>query len=353
MIRELIYLFSINAILIGANTECIGQSRMRGRVFLPETQGVAVLSTYINATSNRLVAMGDYLESVARSRKIHLKADRIAMENSIQWVETYFEKKRLNKEYREADRIDYLESRTMRNQTLHQRVTTGDVSGTPSEALNYMLKVLIGDENAYASIFLNDEPRMTCDDLFLTPTDIANIKMSSGRGGYFQLSNPGLIKDNWPKCFDEAEFDQIKITYDQARKKASTEIDAGSLTSGTFKELTSILTELEESFEDYYQFSKRKDEFDLAALVEFKDNGRRFLLNQRIGALKARLSENPRAYPMQFQFDGDKLSDLLKYCASHQLKFSEPDEDGRDTYARLFSGLRTIYSEFIAQAPSF
>lgn len=353
MIRELIYLFSINAILIGANTECIGQGRMRGRVFLPETQGVAVLTAYINATSNRLVAMGDYLESVARSRKIHLEADRIAMENSIQWVETYFEKKRLNKEYREADRIDYLESRTLRNQTLHQRVTTGDVSGTPSEALNYMLKVLIGDENAYASIFLNDEPRMTCDDFFLTPTDIANIKISSGGGGSFQLSEPILIEDDWPIVFDEDEFAQIKIAYDEARKKASIEIDAGNLTSGTFKELTSILKELEESFEDYYQFSKRKDEFDLAALVEFKEIGRRFFLSQRTGALRARLSDDPRSYRMQYQFDGEKMSDLLKYCASHQLKFSEPDEDGRDTYARLFSGLRIIYSEFIAQAPSF
>lgn len=351
--EKITYRWLIVAIGLSLPIDAIGQGRMRGHVRLPRTQGATVLSTYINASANRLVATGDFLESAAIARRIHLESDRVAMENSIQWIETYFERKRLNKEYREADRIDYLESRTLRNMTAHRRVTTGEVSGSPAEALNYMLRSLLGDENAYSSIFLNEKPEMSSDNLFLTPNDVSHIRIRSGSGGSFQLSKPMLVEDIWPKVFDRSEFTQIRGEYDLARSKVLREIDKGDLSRSTFEELSGVLMRLEERFDEVYQYKTMKDTIDLATLIQYKEIGRDFFLSQRTGALRAFASNDPEGYEMKYHFDGENLSDLLKYCAVHRLTFDDPDFDGSDTYAKLYSSLRSIYIEFVVKAPQF
>ena len=72
---------------------------IRGHVYLPRTHGATVLSTYIDAEARRMVAVGDLLESMAIARRINVESDREAMKNSVLWVETYFTRKELNRQY--------------------------------------------------------------------------------------------------------------------------------------------------------------------------------------------------------------------------------------------------------------
>ncbi|MGB0760761.1 MAG: hypothetical protein ACPGPS_14560 [Rubripirellula sp.] len=331
------------------------QNRVRGHVILPRTSGATVLSTYINASANRAVAVGDFLESAAIARRIHLESDRLAMENSIKWVETYFERRKLNRDYRDELRKDYQETKASVALAYHKRITYADTVADPTKDLNYMLNALIGDKNAFAALFVADNPVMNCDNMDLTADDISRITMDSGSGNKYKLGKPVLIDTIWPKAFDAAVFDDIRFRYDAIQKQTQNEIRAGNLSLKTFEELNRLLGELSEKFEEFYTWQRVKDSksMDLAGLVYFKESGNRFVQTQRAGALRAFSSKDPSAYELRFQFDGDTLTDLLRYCSTHHVKFASPESPERDVYARLYQALRVIYLEFITDQDNF
>ena len=331
------------------DTTAYGQTQCRGHVILPRTSGATVLSTYINASANRIIAQGDFLESAAVARQINLESDRIAMENSIKWVETYFERKKLNREYRDELRKDYQEKKASISLAYHKRILYGDTVADSTKELNYMLNTLMGNQNSFAALFVSEEPVMQSRDMELTPDDIAGIKIDAGSGNNYQLAKPILIDSIWPKVFDPPEFDVIRARYDEIRLKTLNEIRNGTLTLKTFEELNRTLAELAEIFERHYTWDRIKQlkTMDLAGLIYVKQTGNRFVQNQRAGALRAFSAKDPSAYELRFQFDGDKLTDLLRYCSTHHVKFASPGPSQNELYARLYQALRVIYLEFI------
>lgn len=329
------------------------QTRVRGHVLLPRTAGATVLSTYINASANRVLAVGDFLESAAVARQIHLESDRIAMENSIKWVETYFERRKLNREYRDELKKDYQERKFSIAQATHKRIINSESVADPTSDLNYMLNALLGDENAFAAIFLADEPVISCRDMELTVNDISSILMNAGSGNEFQLGKTVLLDTIWPKVFDRAEFEEIRLKYDAARERTIDEIRQGDLSLATFEHLNRLLVELSKNFEQVYLWQRMRETIDIATLVHYKEVGNRFIRTQRAGALRAFASKDPSAYELRFQFDGDKLTDLLRYCSSHHVNFASSANSAIDVYARLYQSLRTIYLEFITNVDAF
>ena len=331
------------------------QEDVRGYVFLPETDGAAILSTYINSAANRAVAYGEFLESAATARQINLKSDRIEMENSIKWVETYFERRKLNRGYRDELRKDYQETKTSVALAYHKRIIVADTVADPTQDLNYMLNALIGDKNAFAAIFVAAKPVMSCDDMELSPDDVSRITMNAGSGSRYKLGKPILIDSIWPKAFDAPAFNEIRIKYDVIRKQTQNEIREGNLSLKTFEALNRVLAELSEEFEQFYTWQRVKDSktMDLAGLVHFKEIGNRFVQTQRAGALKAFSAKDPSGYELRFQFDGDKLTDLLRYCLTHHVRFASPESNEQDLYARLYQSLRVMYLEFITVPAAF
>ncbi len=325
------------------------QNRVRGHVVLPRTAGATVLSTYINASANRAVAVGDFLESAAIARRIHLESDRVAMENSIKWVETYFERRKLNREYRDELTKDYQETKASIAAAYHKRITYAETVADPTKDLNYMLNALISDKNSFAALFLTDRPVMKCDNLELSADDVSRITMDSGSGNKYRLGKSVLIDSIWPKAFDAPVFDNIRFRYSEIQKQTQNEIREGNLSLKTFEELNRLLAELSEKFEEFYTWQRVKDSksMDLAGFVYFKESGNRFVQTQRAGALRAFSVKDPSAYELRFQFDGDTLIDLLQYCSSHHVKFASSGSPERDVYAKLYQALRVIYLEFI------
>lgn len=348
-------LLTIIVCLSAAVNSARAQNRVRGHVLLPRTSGATVLSTYINASANRAVAVGDFLESAAIARQIHLESDRLEMENSIKWVETYFERRKLNREYRDELRKDYQETKASIALAYHKRIKYGDTVADPTKDLNYMLNALIGDQNSFAAIFVADSPVMNCGDMKLTANDVSRINMDAGSGNKFKLGKAMLIDTIWPKSFDAPVFDDIRFRYDAIRKQTQNEIREGNLSLKTFEELNRLLGELKEKFEEYYTWQRVREAktMDLAGLVYFKESGNRFVQTQRAGALRAFSAKDPGAYELRFQFDGDTLTDLLRYCSTHHVKFASPEPTAQDLYAKLYQSLRVIYLEFITDPDTF
>jgi hypothetical protein len=333
------------------------QTAVRGHVWLPRTQGATVLSTYIDAQARRAVAMGDFLESAAVARKINLEADRMAMENSVMWVETYFERRKLNRQYRDAERVSYRESQTTISNNLHRRIANKERSGNQTDELNYMLGRLLADATAYNAIFMDTlqvEPNL---DLTLTPNQLTHVllKERSGTTGArpFRATDPQLMDDPWPKVFQRPEFEQVRDRYDAARNAAIAEIKAGALTPQKLEQLQFALKEVQKKFDQVYVWESMKDLIDIKTFVAFKDSGQSFLRAQAAGSLRAFVLDDLASYSQQLLFDGDSLVDLLRHCAQHDLVFADPQADGQSTYSQIYDNLRQIYLSYGPKAPDF
>ena len=96
-------------ILLGIHLGIPSQSpaQARSHLFLPETRGATVLSTYIDSQARYNAAAGDYLESVAMARLLHgearlkeSEAFNAEIENRQRWLKYYWERKLLWRDYR-------------------------------------------------------------------------------------------------------------------------------------------------------------------------------------------------------------------------------------------------------------
>ena len=76
-----------------------GQTQRPDHIFLPRAAGATPLSTVIEAQAKYVAAHGDFLESVATARKIHAEAFALEIENSVRYVDAYFERREKNREW--------------------------------------------------------------------------------------------------------------------------------------------------------------------------------------------------------------------------------------------------------------
>ncbi len=334
-----------------------GQDHVRGHVFLPQTAGATVLSTYIDAEARRAVAIGDFLESAALARRINLESDQIAMKNSVLWVETYFEKRKLNREYRDAEHPSYLESKRNIAEQKHKRIVNAAPMGDPTDELNFMLNGLQSDATAYKAVFLSETPRIEAVDLDLHPTDLPHIllkEMGGSAGGRtHRPSDPKMVSTGWPRIFLRPEFDAARAEYDQARKSALAEIADCDLSVLTLEALQASLRRLEVKFDEIYSRQRMKDKVDIATFILYRDMGENFLRAQAAGTLRAFAVKNADAFSSDLRFDGETMIDLLRHCSEHNLMFANPESGDETTYSRLYQQLRQLYLAYVSEQPVF
>jgi len=334
------------------------QQGVRGHVFLPPTQGATVLSTYIDAQARRAVAIGDFLESQAIARKIHLEADRMAMENSVLYVETYFERRKLNREYRDAERIDYRESQILRTENFQRRIQNGEKGGNLTDEINFMMACLLADPETSREILLvDDSPLAGPHNLKLTPNDLTHILLKTRHGGGgsrpFRASDPQVVSNHWPRVFLRDEFSAERAAYNKVRDRALQEIRTGELSVQTLEALQKQLKLLEQKFERVYVYELRKDSLDLATFVALKESGRNFLRGQAAGALRAFKVGDVSSYTDDLRFDGDALVELMRHCSQRDLALAAPEPADEAVYSRIHQNIRGMYLALSPAAPEF
>ena len=332
--------------------------RIRGHVWLPRASGATVLSTHLHAQAVRAVAMGDFLESAAIARRINLESDRIAMENSIQWVETYFERRRINREYRDAERLDYEESQLQIGRAKHRNIMYAQPPSDASDEINFMMNRMVADSDAYRAIFLGDLRSLEEIDSELTPNDLTHILLmqTGGSEGARTLrpTDPKLVSEHWPNIFVRSEFDDERFAYDQIREKALAEVRTkGQLSVLTLEEVQGALRQLEKKFEEVYQWKRMKGTVDIATFTHYRIAGESFFRAQAAGTLRAFAMNDAGSYSADLRFDGDTLIDLLRHCSQYNLLFAAPEPGDELTYSRLYQQVRQIYIEFVPDQPSF
>lgn len=331
---------------------------IRGQVFLPPFSGANVLATRLDAQAQRAVALGNFLESSAIARRINLDSDRIAMENSILWVETFFERRRLNRFYRDAERIDYQERKLIVGQYNHRRIEESDPGGDPAEGLNFMMRRLLADSAAYRTIFLGQVPEIDGANFSLSPSELSHIMLKQVGGSEgartMRPTDPKLVSDQWPSVFMRPEFEVERVAYDEVRQRALDEIrNDKQLSVVTLEEVQSTLGRLQNKFDDFHQWPRMKGTVDLATFTHYRDAGENFFRAQAAGTLRAFAMSSPDSYSDDLRFEGKTLIDLLRHCSQHNLEFARPEPGDEATYADLYQQMRQLYLEFVPYPPDF
>lgn len=132
-------------------------------IFLPPAAGATPLSVQIQSEAYYVAAYGDMLESAATARKINADAVAQEIQNSVAYVDAYFKRRELNREWRAKEDPNYLEREKHRQEVLKRRVEEqyqdilkGDVTGP----LNWLLRELTASGRSTRPT--NAAGRLTC-----------------------------------------------------------------------------------------------------------------------------------------------------------------------------------------------
>ncbi len=326
----------------------------RGHVFLPPTRGATVLSTYIDAQARYIAAVGDFLESRAVARRIEADAFDREMDNALKWVETYFERRALNKAYRLKEDPTYLE-RARKQREVKKDVTLNYPDeikkGEPSVKLNWLLNEIANTSLAYAAIYGADDRYLDSEiDLQLLPGDADHIWLTEvaalGQKVPFRASDAKVFDEDWPLVFRAAEFEAARRAFADATGKALGEIRRdGAISPQTFGEMRQAVDGLRTQLERAYPKEKRQSMRGQDWVV-FYDQGRRFVDSQAATVMRAAATNRMETFDGSNRFDGDSVFDLIRHMCHRGLIFAPQKTGDEPTYHKLLDAMVRIYKEF-------
>lgn len=103
-------------------TSLVRAQSSRLYVELAPIRGATALSSYIDAQANYVVAAGSFLESASIARNYNAAAAEHEMRNSVLWVQTYFRKRELNREYRRREKTSRRDKIANRYEVAERRI---------------------------------------------------------------------------------------------------------------------------------------------------------------------------------------------------------------------------------------
>ncbi len=324
----------------------------RPNIYLPPTYGATELSTYIDAEARRLVATGILLESAAEARLTNANAYEKEIQNAKLWLETYFERKRMNQEYRRANSPSYIDQERRRNQVrenairdLPSEIANGDVT----DDLNWLLEQLVADAESHSLLFSESEGDVAHLDRKLTPDEISHLCLReatghSGGGQAFRADLPELLSVTWPVALSDRAFATENSAYETACMQAIIESRGGGLTIETWTKLRDALDRVTTKFNEVYS-RKAMESMSGTQRVLLRESGKQFLQAQAVGVSRIFTAKDFEGLQRSYTFTGTTLVSLLRHCVKLGLEFAPPTPDDRATYRVLFNDIRHIYME--------
>ena len=194
--------------------------------------------TYIDAQAHMIVAQGDFLEAAAIARRHHAAAAEQEIKNSVEWVRAYFERKELNRAYRQKYNPTYVQSyeksQRLKEHLLEARpelATAGDVT----DELNFMLDKISNHSLAHQVVF--GDRSSNDNDGQLTPEDVHNLVLTDGTGkgtSYvtFRAERGSSLDFEWPLVFRDEGFDAARQQYESAKQQLLDDFRDGNVDLG-------------------------------------------------------------------------------------------------------------------------
>lgn len=309
--------------------------------------GSTPYSAQINAEASYLSAYGGMVKSAAEARKVNAEAVALEIQNSIDYVDAYFKRRELNRQWRAKEDPNYLEREKRRQAVLKRRVEEqyqdvlrGDVTKT----LNWLLRELSGPVLAYE--YLPDGHTLSHSSLDqkLVARDLAQIMLTDGGKAtsrlVFRAADGAPLQTRWPLALRGPEFAEARAAFEQTRDTVLPELKQTGQTS--YENQTKLLQQVNGLFvalETTYPKERRREPDEFLAYA----TGKRFLQATLAASHRAITTNDTYAFSGDLRFQGDSVIRLVQHMYQTGLEFAPAEPGGEGLYKTLFQTLRTLY----------
>lgn len=315
---------------------------------------VSLLSDAIFADAALLRAEGSLLVSAAIARNLNAEAASKEMDNSVKWVSTYFERRRINREERAAAHPGHLD-RQEKLQVQYRRLIDKNLAAGGadlSEELNWMLRGLLA--NVSYSTFASDHPGSlitSADNAPLSAAErhqvrVTEGKLSGGKALVFRVDTAEVLETPWPTSLRGKRFEPARKAFEDARDWAVGDLNSvKEVTASNQKRLMAAVDRLSAELQAAYPSERRKalPQRDLMAYVAAE----RFLRSLAMSTYRLIETHSSLAFDRSFRFQGQSVGELLQHMVSKGLEFAPAEPGGEAVYRKLYYGVRTFYERLV------
>ncbi len=316
----------------------------QGQIFLPPAAGGTRYSFAVEAEAKYIAAQGAFLESAAIARKINAEAVALEIQNSVNYVNAYFKRQELNKEWRhKLNPLEYeshLEMQKKLKEVMAQRIDQyfiDTLKGDVTAELNYMLQALYfvqymspGDLEPLDSQLTKDQLKQ----IFVTDGGPGNSKL------VFTLGNGEILKMPWPYALRGSQFQAERNNYELSREALIKEIqEKGRASPENGEQLRKSVIQLWAALETAYPEEKRMEP---AVFLEY-NSAKGFLQSTLVQVNRAVTTNDDSIFKGSSIFNGETLLGLLQHMSKRGLMFDRPQPGGEGVYHSLFTDMRELY----------
>ncbi|MGH7134653.1 MAG: hypothetical protein ACREHD_02875, partial [Pirellulales bacterium] len=298
---------------------------------------VSLMANQIYADAIALRATGDFLVQHGIARNLEAEAASKEMDNSMKWVTTYFERRRLNREARAEEDPGYLDREEKRKQTQRRIHENGLPTGNDySDDLNWMLREILA--NTSPSVFLSDQPRSLIsspDNIRLSASDRHEIRVTEGAlaGGkamVFRVDTAEMLETRWRAVLKKERFKAVREAFEDARDSAIGDLGILHEVSETNQErLKRTVDDLADELAAYYR--ERPKPLPPQEGLE-RIEAQRFLRSLAMSTFRLIETNSSLAFDKSYRFQGDSVAELLQHLMSKGLEFAPAEKGGELIY---------------------
>jgi hypothetical protein len=312
------------------------------------------LSARVHAQADLVRATGSAAVDFDVARRIRADSIREELNNSVERVEAYWERKRINEEEKAKRRVDPETMRRRRNSKtwqrlrLHPDVSAGEIAR--GDALNFLMYRL----SATALAWDPSEPPAEFDSAILVyfrlSTDLLHkvqLQQTTGSSRFVFRADEGvpLKLDWWPYLLRREEFNRFRENIAAKRQAVIDDAADGEISVAALEDLEmasmDLSTEYRKRFDRYRQLSG-----GTASYRESRD-AQMFLRSMDLEIARLQRTGDASAFDQSLRFDVDSESQhlpaLVAFMARNGLKFAPPQPGEESAYFTMFQLLRDFY----------
>jgi hypothetical protein len=307
--------------------------------------------------SNQLYAEARALTAVGVARIVNARAASMEMDNAVKWVNTYFERRQLNKKYRAAEHPSYLK-RQKEQQKKRREIIAYDLSDSLgadlSGELNWMLREILAN-SSYLE-FMSDGPNSVISsehDWPLRPTERHEIQLTEGKlaGGKtlkFRADTAEVLETRWPMVLRGDRYKAARKEFEDARDWAVAELNNDKeVTNRGAEKLMAAIDRLTSELNAAYP----REGFKTLSPPDFLAYQAAKRCLQTLAGSTFRLIETNSAiaFDESYRFQGKTVAELLQHMMSRGLEFAPAEPGGEGVYRTLYQSVRGFYLALVPE----
>jgi hypothetical protein len=308
------------------------------------------LSAQINAEARYVAATGYMARSVAEARSINADAVAKEIQNSVDYVKAYYERRHIYEEEWRRKHPDAITLENERQKRLRERVEKqyqALMRGSDrnvTDMLNWLSRELSNSVVSYQYVFAGRSAVLPTTDMKLTEQDLKRIRLTDGGREasrlVFAAGDGAVLVPKWPLGLRRPECKAARDNYDTVREAVVKEVQTtGKIGYENQTELMRAVNDLFTALDAAFPPERLKDEKEFLVFA----TGKRYVQSLVASVHRAITINDASVFSGENRFHGSTVFELVQHMHRNGLEFAPPEPGAEGIYRTLFENLRTMY----------